>query len=85
MSTQELFELLKKEVGDKLNGSLKYTGDVIKYEYCAFSYDFTEEELEQYSYEDRCIIDEWLEENDDEYFTTEPEIDTDIVLFYIEK
>ena len=83
MSTQNLFDELQEDVADKLAGEFNYTGDVIKYEYDGFQqYDITD--IEQICYEDRCIVDEFLEDHD-EYFTTEPEIHDKFIYFYIEK
>ena len=85
MSTNELFDQLQEEIGDKLTGKLNWTGDVIKYEYDAFQqFDIDDEDLEEICYEDRCIIDEFLKEDDD-YFTTEPETHDKFIYFYIEK
>jgi len=85
MSTEELFEILQEEIGDKLTGELKYTGDVIKYEYDAFqNFDMDESDLEHVCYEDRCIVDDWVKDHDD-YFTSEPEIHDKFIYFYIER
>ena len=87
MSTQDLYIVLNEEIGDNLSGQLTYAGDVIKYEYDGFqNFDHDGDGLEDICYEDRCMIDEWLE-SDDEYssfLTTEPEIHDRIIYFYIE-
>lgn len=83
MSTQDLFEELQEEIEENLAGEFNYTGDVIKYEYDGFQ-QFDIADLEQICYEDRCIVNEHLEDHD-EYFTTEPEIHDKFIYFYIEK
>ena len=83
---QELFEQLQEQLEEDLEGGLNYAGDVIKYEYDGFQhFNIDENDLEEICYEDRCQIDEWLNTNDDEFFTTEPEIHDKIIYFYIEK
>ena len=85
MSTNELFELLGEELSEKLSGELKYTGDVIKYEYDGFhQFDIDESDLESICYEDRVLIDDYLEHYD-VFFTTEPEIHDKFIYFYIEQ
>ncbi len=86
MTTHELFEELQEEVVGDLSGKLNYTGDVIKYEYDGFQqFDYNNDDLEAICYEDRILIDDFLNENDDEFFTTEPEIHDRIIYLYIEK
>jgi hypothetical protein len=87
MTTQELFELLEEEFAGDLIGELKYTGDVIKYQFDSFQQDTDDFDLDDVCYEDRTMIDDWLasDEEYEDFFTTEPEKDDTIIYFYIEK
>jgi hypothetical protein len=84
MTTEDLLNILKEELGDSLIGELKYTGDVIKYEYDAFLTDHDETDLEDICYADRTLIEDFLS-NQEDFFTTEPETHDQIIYFYIEK
>ena len=84
MSTQNLFETLTEEMGNSLMGDLKFNGDVIKYEYDSFQTNNDEQDLEDICFADRSHIEDFLE-NQDEFFTTEPETHDTIIYFYIER
>jgi len=86
MSTQDLYIVLNEEIADNLSGEITYEGDVIKYEYDGFKNFNYGESLDHICYEDRCLINEWLESSDEysNFLTTEPELHDRIIYFYIE-
>lgn len=86
MTTDQLFFYMEKKLAKKISGKLTFDGSVIKYEYDGLNhlFDDLEEHLEEIAFEDKELIDEYLQKYED-FFSTEIEIHDTFAFFYIEK